>query len=105
MDVVHVRGLGLADATDTAILARAAQDGRIVVSRDSDFSGLLAQDGLPRPSFVHLRLPGVHGVDQLCQILLRALEEVSEELERGAVVTVRHDRIRVRSLPISLPTT
>jgi predicted nuclease of predicted toxin-antitoxin system len=36
-DVVHVFEIGLADASDEAILARAESDERVIVSSDTDF--------------------------------------------------------------------
>ena len=42
-DSIHVGALGMSEAADTAILSHAAQDGRVVVTHDSDFHGLLAE--------------------------------------------------------------
>ena len=42
-DVRHVFDIGLGSATDSAILASADADGRVVVSSDTDFGALLAR--------------------------------------------------------------
>jgi predicted nuclease of predicted toxin-antitoxin system len=97
---LHVHDLGLATADDEAILSRALRDGRIVVSRDGDFATLLARANATGPSFVHLRIPGVNKPADQLALLDRALKLAAAELATGAIVTVRRDRVRIRSLPV-----
>lgn len=99
-DAVHVCELGLAAATDAVILARAVQERRTVVSRDGDFSALLAHANADRPSFVHLRTPGVNRPADQVVLLRRVLSLAGADLAAGAIVTVRGDRIRIRRLPM-----
>jgi predicted nuclease of predicted toxin-antitoxin system len=99
-DVAHVAELGLLTASDRTILDRAEADGFIVVTADSDFPMMLALTGAAMPSVVLLRgvtelTPDAHG-----QLLAANLPAVREDLERGAVVSLSPDRIRVRDLPI-----
>jgi predicted nuclease of predicted toxin-antitoxin system len=56
-DAVHVRAYGMHAARDEEILARALAEDRIVVSADSDFSGILAAQEAERPSFILFRDP------------------------------------------------
>ncbi len=42
-EVVGVFDVGLADASDTTILARADSEQRVIVSHDTDFGALLAR--------------------------------------------------------------
>lgn len=100
-DAMHVRELGMAHESDEIILRRAAQEDRVVISRDADFSGLLAQGRLAWPSFVHLRIPGLHAPDRQVELMIDVLDQVHADLETGAVVTIQEGRIRVRALPIS----
>jgi predicted nuclease of predicted toxin-antitoxin system len=99
-DALHVRDLGMATASDDAILARAAQDGRVLISRDADFSALLALGALNWPSFVHLRIPSVNRPEQQADLLIAALEQAVGDLERGAIVTLQDGRLRIRRLPV-----
>lgn len=98
-DAVHVADLGLRGTTDDEVLSRAAADGRIVVSADTDFGTLLALSGAPGPSVVLLRRAGRRAADR-ARTLLAVLVLVDEQLSRGAVVTVEQTRLRIRELPI-----
>jgi predicted nuclease of predicted toxin-antitoxin system len=54
-DSVHVRDIGLIDATDTVIWSYAQQNGFVIVSKDSDFQQRSLLGGHP-PKFVWLRV-------------------------------------------------
>jgi len=99
-DAIHVRDLGLADADDVAIFDRAAIEGRIVVSADTDFGTLLALRQELKPSVIVFRgaTPRRPG-DQLA-LLLANLPGVQADLLRGAMVIVEPSRLRIRYLPI-----
>lgn len=99
-DVVHVRDLGLASADDRTILAAAASDRRTVISRDADFAMLLALGGASMPSFVHLRVVGLNRPETQADLLVHVLELTADDLEAGAIVTVRGDKVRIRRLPV-----
>jgi predicted nuclease of predicted toxin-antitoxin system len=101
LDALHVRDLGLATAPDATILERARVDHRVVVSRDADFSALLSQGNLDWPSFVHLRTPGLNRPEEQVDVLCRVLLTAAAALAQGAIVTVRHDKFRIRVLPMA----
>lgn len=54
-DSVHVRDIGLRDATDFAIWGHAKQHGFVLVSKDSDFQQRSLLEGHP-PKFIWLRV-------------------------------------------------
>jgi predicted nuclease of predicted toxin-antitoxin system len=99
-DALHVREFGLASASDLVILAKAVEERRIVVSRDGDFSALLAHSNLAWPSFVHLRTPRLNHPLQQAEVLCRVLVASADDLLNGAIVTIRGERARVRKLPV-----
>lgn len=99
-DVVHVRTLGLERAPDAVLLRRAAEDGRVVVSGDTDFGELLARLGATQPSVLLLRRQGQRRAVEVAALIVANLDQVAEDLEAGAVVVLESDRIRIRRLPI-----
>jgi predicted nuclease of predicted toxin-antitoxin system len=99
-DVVHVLDVGLVTASDRTIVEHALADARIIVTADSDFPMLLALSGAALPSVVLLRGVAELSPDEHAQLLAANLPVVREDLERGAVVSLSPERIRVRDLPI-----
>lgn len=98
-DALHVLPIDLGGSSDDRVLAAARQDGRVVVTADTDFGDLLALSGEPRPSVLLLRRPG-RRPEERTQAILAAVESIGDRLESGAVVVVEPHRIRVRDLPI-----
>lgn len=86
--MVHTRELGLSRATDQELVDWAVRERRHVVTFDSDFAQIVALSGASVPSVMQLRTgPSDH--PRLAAILLRALEEAQDELDKGAIVSVR----------------
>ncbi len=54
-DVTHVGDLGLLAATDSVIFDRAAAQGYVIITADSDFPMLVALRRATNPSVTHLR--------------------------------------------------
>ncbi len=98
-DAVHVRDYGLARATDDEILARAAEEQRIVLSADTDFGHLLVLRQDPLPSVVLLRRLAFHRADLVLALLADNLPAIAEALAQGSLVIIESSRIRVRRLP------
>ena len=48
-DAIHVRDVGLADASDEVIFDFATHEDRIIVSADTDFGTLLAMQSMAKP--------------------------------------------------------
>jgi predicted nuclease of predicted toxin-antitoxin system len=95
----HVGDLGMATATDAAILDAARQRQEVVVTLDADFHHLLAVTHATAPSVIRVRIEGLKN-DRLATILAQVIAHASIELDAGAVISVTENRIRVRSLPI-----
>jgi predicted nuclease of predicted toxin-antitoxin system len=95
----HVGDLGMAIATDQAILDFARQQQAVVVTLDADFHHLLAASGATAPSVIRFRIEGLKG-EHLSVILVQVIATAGAELSAGAVVSVAEHRMRVRSLPI-----
>jgi predicted nuclease of predicted toxin-antitoxin system len=88
-DAVHVRDYGLQAAADDEIFERAQNEGRIVISADTDFGTLLAlaQERGRQP-------------ERQAALLLANLPALQLALQRGCIAVLEASRIRVRILPI-----
>jgi predicted nuclease of predicted toxin-antitoxin system len=91
-DVIWM-GDQLPDPGDEAILNKAHEEKRILVTLDKDFGELIIRLGLAHSGLI--RLVDLRAAQQApyCQL---ALERYGSELEQGAIVTVTLDRIRIR---------
>jgi predicted nuclease of predicted toxin-antitoxin system len=100
-DAVHVAEIGLTSADDQAVLGRARDQDRVLVSRDHDFVQLLFASGDTRPSVILAREVDALPSAALAALLLAALPgELTEMLLAGAIATLTPDRVRVRPLPL-----
>ena len=94
-DVVEARELG-ADPGDRALLERAAADGRILITIDTDFGELVYVRRVPHAGLV--RLPDVP-VERRIALIAEVLERHRQALEIQAIVTIRDGRIRISHPP------
>ncbi len=98
-DVCRVTDLLPANASGQAIVERAAQEHRIILTQDLDFSSIIALSGRPGPSLLSLRLTSSK-VELVNSVLQRILPILESDLEHGSIVTVEDQRIRLRRLPL-----
>jgi predicted nuclease of predicted toxin-antitoxin system len=96
----HVGNLGMASASDSAILEVGRKRGWVVVTLDADFHALLALSEASLPSVIRIRIEGMKG-EQVATIINRVHEAAAIDLAEGAAVTVTERRIAIRRLPLS----
>lgn len=96
-DVVHVRGIGLGDAPDEDVAARARQDQRCLVTRDYGFADIRAYPPRDYYGIVVLDVPNTTTAPFLRELIGRFLQQsdVVSQL-RGRLAIVTFDRIRLR---------
>ena len=99
-DALHVRDYGLQEAGDEEIFDRAAGEGRVLVSADTDFATILALRKETSPSVILFRLRKSRHPDRQVAILQANMAAIEKPLESGSVVVIEETRIRARSLPI-----
>jgi predicted nuclease of predicted toxin-antitoxin system len=100
VDAVHVVDLDLLTASDDDIFDRAVADGLTVVTADSDYGMLLALRRATNPSVIHLRHVAELTPDRHLALLVANLAQLTDILERGAIVSLSPTRLAVRDLPI-----
>ncbi len=96
----HVADIGMAQASDVAILAEARASKEIIVTHDLDYGHLLAFSGEPAPSVIIFRLRSTHP-DNLFARMMSAWLEVEKPLIEGAIVVLEDATLRIRRLPIA----
>jgi len=98
-DALHLHVQGLDRMKDSAILDKAREEGRILLTHDLDFGQLIAASGARLPSIVVFRLRNMRP-----ERVNRYLESIENQhrglLEQGAIISVAEGQIRVRVLPI-----
>jgi predicted nuclease of predicted toxin-antitoxin system len=90
-DVAEGRERG-PDPGDRVVLQWAASEGRVLITMDKDFGELLFLQGSSHAGLI--RLPDMP-VPARIAVLERLLRDHASDVEGGAVITVRGERIRV----------
>jgi predicted nuclease of predicted toxin-antitoxin system len=99
-DAVHVHQYQMQTATDSVILSRAVSENRVLISADTDFSQLIALQGLTKPSVIAFNWPGLRQPIKQAEVILSNLAKVADDLEHGCILVIEETRMRVRNLPI-----
>jgi predicted nuclease of predicted toxin-antitoxin system len=99
-DAKHVRDWHMESAEDSAVLELAAHEDRILISADTDFGTLLSLRQETKPSVILLRRPSQRRPTLQAALLLANIGAIQEELQKGCIVVIDDQRLRIRSLPI-----
>jgi predicted nuclease of predicted toxin-antitoxin system len=99
-DAVHLSEQGLERLPDPGLVAKACQEGRIVLVHDLGFGELVAVSGATLPSVITFRLRSMHP-GRANGALDSILSQHGEALEHGAMITVTEGQVRMRRLPLS----
>ena len=100
-DAIHVADIGLLTAADPEILQSAAKEERTLLTADSDFGALLALGSLASPSVLLLRSADHLRPNEQAGLIAANLPQIAKDLEKGAIVSLTSNRLRVRELPIA----
>jgi predicted nuclease of predicted toxin-antitoxin system len=86
-------------AKDSEIVELAIKQEAVIISQDLDFSAIVAQREITKPSIISLRV-GNAKPHIISKILLTILPQIEKELKDGAIVSVEENQYRLRKLPI-----
>lgn len=89
--------LGLRGAPDEAILARAQEEGWIILTRDLGFGNLLDYPLGSHAGIIVPRVPATFTATQIRDTLRAFMASVEPELLRKALTVVEPGRYRIRS--------
>jgi predicted nuclease of predicted toxin-antitoxin system len=70
-----------------------------LVPLDADFHAYLALSGAIGPSVVRIRIEGLQGA-ALTELLTKAWPNIKHAIDSGAMVTITHNTLRIRTLPV-----
>lgn len=96
----HVGDIGMAQASDVAIIEEAKANKEVIVTHDLDYGHLLAFSGEPAPSVIIFRLRNTHP-DNLFAQMMSTWPEIERPLLEGAIVALEDAALRIRRLPIA----
>lgn len=98
-DVVHLQEQGLMRLPDADVLKKAQEESRILLTHDLDFGELLAFSHQGLPSVIIFRLSDMQS-QNVWRYLSVILSQHGQALEQGALLSVRDQKVRVRTLPV-----
>jgi len=98
-DAVHLYEENLGRLEDPAILTKAREENRVLLTHDLDFGELIAASGAQLPSIVVFRLRNMRP-ERINRYLQSIIEQHKGLLEKGAIMSVTEGQIRVRALPL-----
>lgn len=99
-EAIHVRDAGMASASDQSIFQYASKNDLIIISADTDFGTLLAQEQYLKPSIILYRCADKRPKTQL-SLLLSNISGIKDALAAGSIVVFEDNRIRIRTLPVN----
>jgi predicted nuclease of predicted toxin-antitoxin system len=98
-DAVHLADQDLNRLPDGDILQKARRENRVLLTHDLDFGELLAASGGNLPSVIIFRLKDMRAPN-VSKHLFSIIKQQSEALNKGAVLSVTEQKVRIRTLPI-----
>jgi predicted nuclease of predicted toxin-antitoxin system len=96
---VHWAQVGATTASDREIMTWARENGYVVFTHDLDFSAILAATQGAGPSVIQVRTQNILP-EAIGNLVINALNQLQDELEKGAIITLDPVRARVRILPL-----
>jgi predicted nuclease of predicted toxin-antitoxin system len=98
-DAVAVQDVGLRGQPDTAVIAYATVEGRVLVTRDVEFGNLRIYPLGSHAGVVLMRYPNKTTIDEVIQLITAALRLLTEDDLIGNLVVLDPQRLRIRRKP------
>jgi predicted nuclease of predicted toxin-antitoxin system len=98
IEALHWINAGRANAPDAEIMLYARDKGYTILTRDLDFSAILASTRANKPSVIQLRTADSRP-EKLLGPVFQVISQFSADLEKGALITIDTKKTRVHILP------
>lgn len=98
-DALHAYSMGLGRAADDAILERAVEEQRVIITADLDYPRLLALTEAKEPGLILFR-GGNYSEQEALERLARVLAIVPTKELYDSIIVIEKNRIRRRRLPL-----
>jgi predicted nuclease of predicted toxin-antitoxin system len=95
----HWSPVGDGRAPDSDVMQWARENHHIVFTNDLDFGAILATTQATAPSVIQVRAQDV-SPERLSELVVRAIRQHEEVLQRGALISIDEARLRSRILPL-----
>lgn len=100
-DAIHLREQGLQRLPNGEIFKKAILEKRVLLTFDLDFGEIIALSENETISAIIFRLRNTRAI-HVIERLEKVLQDSSDAIEKGSIISVEEDRHRVRYLPINL---
>ena len=99
VEVIRWSDIGAFNADDIEIMAYARNNGYIVLTCDLDFGAILSATQDLKPSVVQIRASVLHS-KKAADLIVTAIQNNSDDLEKGAILSINLKKARLRILPL-----
>jgi predicted nuclease of predicted toxin-antitoxin system len=100
IEAIHWAKIGPGNAPDHEIMDYAKNQGYAVLTNDLDFGTTLALTAASAPSVVQIRGADVRP-ENLLEAVVNILIKFSADIEKGALVTIDTNKVRMHILPFT----
>ena len=97
---VHWSHIGEPSAPDSEILIWARSHEYVIFTHDLDFGVILAASKADTPSVFQIRTQDITP-QNMVHLVLSALDQFREHLDKGALISIDEERSRARILPLN----
>jgi predicted nuclease of predicted toxin-antitoxin system len=96
IDVIDVKEKGWQGADDKLLMAVAWEEGRFILTHDSDFGTLAIYEGVPCYGIIYLRLKDLR-VEKIKESLGKFIK-IEKEISEGTIIVLQDRQLRIRPI-------
>ena len=97
IEAIHWINIGSVNAPDTEIITYARIHDYVILTHDLDFGAILVVSCMNKPSVIQLRTSDI-SPDNSADIVTKTIQRLSDDLEKGVIVTIDNKKIRLHNL-------